>query len=95
MVMLLRWMTAVARGVSGSYGCWLPGHLTSSPEHLGVEPFGDLGRGPPPRSSSAATGVRVRERPIRPGLLPGAEGQKTPSTPTQRELHLERKISYS
>jgi len=27
-VMLLRRMTAVARGVSGSCGCWHPGHLT-------------------------------------------------------------------
>jgi Kef-type K+ transport system membrane component KefB len=37
---------------------------------------------------------RGHGRPIRPGMLPGAEGQKTSSTPTRRELHLERKISY-
>src|SRR5215467_3589018 len=57
----------------------------------GVGPSGDLGRGPPPRSSTAATGVRVRERPIRPQVLLGAEGQQTPSTPTKREPQLERK----
>ena len=88
MVMLLRWMTAGARGISGSCGCSHPGHLTQQPEHLGVEPPGDLGRGPPPRSSSAATGVRGQGATPPAWDAPGTEGQKTPGTPTKRELQL-------
>src|SRR5260221_1261069 len=44
-VMLLRQIVIVARGGSGTCGCGHASHLMQEPEHLGVEPPGDLGRG--------------------------------------------------